>query len=152
MKGAERSDDITMLCTKQNPDERRGEINVTPNKASIEAVADFLSEILEKWEIPLKLAGKAQIAVDEIYSNIVYYSGASSAAVAVAESCDGLTILFEDNGKPYDPTTAKEPDITLSAEEREIGGLGIFMVKKMAAEIHYENRDGKNLLTVRFGK
>ena len=57
---------------------------------------------------------------------------------------------FEDNGKPYDPTTAKEPDITLSAEERDIGGLGIFMVKKMAADIQYENAKGKNKLTVVF--
>lgn len=61
-----------------------------------------------------------------------------------------LTITFTDDGKPYDPTTAKEPNITLSAEERELGGLGIFMVKKMAAEIHYRNNNGKNILTVIF--
>ena len=60
--------------------------------------------------------------------------------------------VFTDDGKPYDPTTAKEPDITLSAEEREIGGLGIFMVKKMAAEISYRYEGGKNLLNVGFEK
>ena len=151
-KGAEQSDDITMLCVKFGPDERQDEIAVTPEKASIERVTDFLSETLGKWEIPMKLANKAQIAVDEIYSNIVYYSGASTANVAVGDDGERLIIRFSDDGKPYDPTTAKEPDITLSAEEREIGGLGIFMVKKMAAEIHYENKDSKNLLTVIFGK
>lgn len=151
-EGAEQSDDITMLCVKRNPDTLHGEITVTPDKASIGAVADFLTATLEKWETPMKLANRAQIAVDEIYSNIVYYSGARSATVSVGDDGEKLTIRFSDDGKPYDPTTANEPDITLSAEEREIGGLGIFMVKKMAAEIHYENKDKKNLLTLTFEK
>ena len=151
-KGAEQSDDITMLCVKLNTDERRAELNVTPDKASIERVVNFVSETLEKWELPMKLANKVQIAVDEIYSNIVYYSDAQTATVAVEDEGDKLTIRFSDDGKPYDPTTAKEPDITLSAEEREIGGLGIFMVKKMAAEIKYKHEDGKNILDVKFAR
>ena len=97
------------------------------------------------------VGNKVQIAVDEIYSNIVYYSQAKNAKITVTGSDEKLSLLFEDDGIPYDPTTAKEPDVTLSAEEREIGGLGIFMVKKMAADIHYENTDGKNRLTVVFG-
>ena len=149
-KGAEQSDDITMLCVNLNPDGRCASRTVTPDRASIEAVTEFVSETLEQWEIPMKLAGRAQIAVDEIYSNIVYYSGASSATVTVSEDGEGVTLRFSDDGKPYDPTTAKEPDITLSAEEREIGGLGIFMVKKMAAEISYRYEDGKNILCVGF--
>ena len=151
-RGAEQSDDITMLCVKLTSAERRTELTVTPERESIAQVTDFLSETMEKWEIPMKLASKAQIAVDEIYSNIVYYSGAKSATVAVTDDGERLTIHFADDGKPYDPTTAKEPDITLSAEEREIGGLGIFMVKKMAAEIQYRHEDGKNLLRVGFAK
>lgn len=151
-KGAEQSDDITMLCVKRNPDNRQAELTVVPEKDSIETVVDFLTGTLEKWEIPMKLANKAQIAVDEIYSNIVYYSGAKSATVAVCDDGERLTVCFTDDGKPYDPTTAKEPDITLSAEEREIGGLGIFMVKKMAAEINYRHEDGKNILNVGFAK
>lgn len=151
-KGAEQSDDITMLCVKRNPDNRRAELNVVPEKDSIGTVVDFLSGTLEKWKIPMKLANKAQIAVDEIYSNIVYYSGAKSATVTVCDAGERLTVSFTDDGKPYDPTTAKEPDITLSAEEREIGGLGIFMVKKMAAEINYRHENGKNILNVGFEK
>lgn len=151
-KGAEQSDDITMLCVKRNPDERRAELTATPDKASIAAVADFLSETLEQWEIPMPLANKAQIAADEIYSNIVYYSGAGSATVTVVDNGEKLRVCFADDGKPYDPTTAKEPDITLSAEEREIGGLGIFMVKKMAAEIDYRHENGKNILDVGFAR
>ena len=151
-RGAEQSDDITMLCVKRNPDELCDEITVIPDKASIGTVVDFITGTLEKWEIPMKLANRAQIAVDEIYSNIVYYSGAKSATVALCDDGEKLTVRFSDDGKPYDPTTAKEPDITLSAEEREIGGLGIFMVKKMAAKINYRNESGHNLLEVEFAE
>lgn len=151
-KGAEQSDDITMLCVKRSPYERRAELTATPDKASIAAAADFLSETLERWELPMPLANKAQIAADEIYSNIVYYSGADTAVITVTDDGTRLTVCFSDNGKPYDPTTAKEPDITLSAEEREIGGLGIFMVKKMAAEIDYRHENGQNILTVGFAR
>ena len=152
VKGAEQSDDITMLCVKLNPAARQAELTVSPDKPSIKKVADFVTETLEKWETPVKLVTRAQIAADEIYSNIAYYSGAKTATVSVCYDEGKLRIDFSDDGKPYDPTTAKEPDITLSAEEREIGGLGIFMVKKMAAEIHYANENDKNLLTVIFKK
>ena len=98
----------------------------------------------------MKLANRAQIAMDEIYSNIVYYSKAKNAAVTVSQEENGLILTFEDDGTPYDPTTAKEPDVTLPGEDREAGGLGIFMVKKMAAEMRYERVRDKNKLTVSF--
>lgn len=80
----------------------------------------------------------------------MYYSGAETASVTVSYDGEALALRFLDDGRPYDPTTAKEPDITLSAEEREIGGLGIFMVRKMATEIDYKNEGGRNCLTVVF--
>lgn len=152
VQGAEQSDDITMLCVEINRQKRQAEMTVAPDDASIEKVVGFLCQTLEEWGTSMKLANKAQIAVDEIYSNIVYYSGAKSATITVADEQEKLTIRFCDDGKPYDPTTAKEPDITLSAEEREIGGLGIFMVKKLAAQIDYVNQNGQNTLTVVFDK
>ncbi|MGN1099036.1 MAG: SpoIIE family protein phosphatase [Christensenellales bacterium] len=150
VKGAEQSDDITMLCVKLNNVEEEEKISVIPDKSSIETVTDFLSATLEKWETPVKLANKAKIAVDEIYSNVVYYSGATTAEIILTKKCERLEIRFEDDGKAYDPTTAKEPDVTLSAEEREIGGLGIFMVKRMAADIDYKYQNGKNVLVLGF--
>lgn len=147
---AEQFDDITMLCIRFNPKDKRSDISVTPDKDSIKTATEFIENTMEAWAVPMKVANKVQIAVDEIYSNIVYYSGAKNAKITVTASDEKLSLLFEDDGIPYDPTTAKEPDISLSAEEREIGGLGIFMVKKMAADIHYENTDGKNMLTVVF--
>ena len=148
---AEQFDDITMLCIEFSGKDKKTDISVTPDKYSIKTVTEFMERTLEEWEVPMKVANKVQIAVDEIYSNIVYYSQAKNAKITVTGSDEKLSLLFEDDGTPYDPTTAKEPDVTLSAEEREIGGLGIFMVKKMAADIHYENTDGKNRLTVVFG-
>lgn len=150
VKEAEQSDDITMLCVKYNSSNPKAEISVVPDRDSIKTVIDFLTDKLENWQLSPKIANKAQIAVDEIYSNIVYYSGAKEATITVSNSGGMLTLTFEDDGKPYDPTTAKEPDVSLSAEEREIGGLGIYMVKKMAASIDYRHEDGKNILTVEF--
>lgn len=148
---AEQFDDITMLCVKFNAKDKCSDISVLPDKDSIKTVTEFMESTMEEWKVPIKVANKVQIAVDEICSNIVYYSQAKNAKITVTTSDEKLSLLFEDDGIPYDPTTAKEPDVTLSAEEREIGGLGIFMVKKMAADIHYENTDGKNRLTVVFG-
>ena len=146
----EQFDDITMLCIKFNGKSQKAKLSVTPERNSIPTVMEFIEKTLDEWQVPIKSAGKIQIAVDEIFSNIVYYSGAKAAEITVTKCGVELLLLFEDDGKPYDPTTAKEPDVKLSAEEREIGGLGIFMVKKMAANIHYENTDGMNRLTVSF--
>lgn len=152
VRGAEQSDDITMLCVKRSAMNPEARISLTPDRASLGTAADFLSEKLNEWEISPALAHKAQIAVDEIYSNIVYYSGAREATLTLQKEEEGqLTLIFEDDGVPYNPTTAKEPDVTLSAEEREIGGLGIFMVKKLATALDYRRTDGRNLLTVLFG-
>ena len=151
VRGAEQSDDITMLCVKRSAMNPEARISLTPDRASLGTAADFLSEKLNEWEISPALAHKAQIAVDEIYSNIVYYSGAREATLTLRKEEGQLTLIFEDDGVPYNPTTAKEPDVTLSAEEREIGGLGIFMVKKLATALDYRRTDGRNLLTVLFG-
>ena len=92
---------------------------------------------------------KPAIVLDEIVSNIVRCSGASVFKVGLDQTPEGLTMVFSDDGKPFDPTReVAEPDVTASIEERGIGGLGIFMVKKMSRSVAYERRDGKNVLTV----
>ena len=67
----------------------------------------------------------------------------------VGEDPVSVTITFMDHGKPYDPLSRSDPDVTLSAEEREIGGLGVFITKKVTDEVVYEYRDGQNILTLR---
>ncbi|MGN1103946.1 MAG: SpoIIE family protein phosphatase, partial [Candidatus Coproplasma sp.] len=148
VNGAEQFDDITMLCIQFNGTGKSTEICVKPDRDSIQTVTAFVENAMDEWQIPMKTATKVQIAVDEIFSNIVNYSGANNAKLTVTNRDEKLSLTFEDDGVQYDPTSAKDPDITLSAEDREIGGLGIFMVKKMASDVRYEYKDGKNTLTV----
>ena len=92
---------------------------------------------------------KPAIVLDEIASNIVRCSGASGFTVGLDESGDLLTMIFSDDGVAFDPTQdAATPDVSLSADERGIGGLGIFMVKKMSKSVSYVRQGGRNVLTV----
>ena len=144
---AEQFDDITMLCVRLN-EVVKMTITKNPTMDSVADVASFVEEQLEKLEIPMKFATKLMVAVDEIYSNIVRYSGATEAQVSVFKEENAVKLVFGDNGKPYNPLIAEEPDITASAEEREIGGLGIFMVRKMMDDIKYVHKDDRNILSL----
>jgi anti-sigma regulatory factor (Ser/Thr protein kinase) len=82
----------------------------------------------------------------------VYYSGAKTAQILFRNDADTVTLVFADDGKLYNPLEAEEPDITAGVEERKIGGLGLFMVKKMAESVAYEYTAGKNQMTVVLSK
>ena len=144
---AEQFDDITMLCVRLNEVENKM-LSVNPTMETVPQVAAFVEEHLEQFEVPVKLTAKLMVALDEIYSNIVRYSGASEAHIRIKKELDTLQLIFSDNGKPYNPLDAKEPDITASAEDRAIGGLGIFMVRKMMDNVEYEYTKGMNKLTL----
>ncbi len=139
-------DDITMLCLSLNCIIGDNKISVIPNHASREAVNMFADTLTAKLEVVPKIASKINIIFDEIYTNILNYSNATLADLSYGIDGGRLYITFTDNGVPYNPLSAAEPDITLSAEEREIGGLGIFMVKKMTESMEYCYEDGKNIL------
>jgi sigma-B regulation protein RsbU (phosphoserine phosphatase) len=144
----EQFDDITMLSVKFNAFHNDDSIITNVDSASTERVWDFISQRIKRAEIGAKLAGRAQIIVDEIYSNIQQYSGATMAQVFCNIDPKYMVLKFRDDGIPYDPLTALEPDITASVEKRAIGGLGIHLVKKMATDISYAFEDGHNILTV----
>ena len=102
----------------------------------------------------MKAKMQLDIAVEEIFINIANYAyapGIGKATVRVEVSGDPVTvtITFIDRGVPYDPLKKDDPDITLSADEREIGGLGIFMTKKVMDNISYEYKGGQNILTLK---
>lgn len=145
---AEQFDDITMLCVRLNEIESDIGITVVPSMETVPQVAEFMEAEMEKFEISPKISMKMLIAIDEIYSNIVRYSGATEARVSIKKSDNTLKLQFKDNGKPYNPLDSKEPDITASAEDRSIGGLGIFMVKKMLDKVEYKYVDNYNILTL----
>jgi len=92
---------------------------------------------------------KPSIVLDEVVSNIVRCSGATKFSFGLSREDDVLTLVFADDGRPFDPTTEiAEPDLTASVEDRQIGGLGIFMVKKMAKSVTYRREGERNVLTV----
>lgn len=118
------------------------------------AVTDFVNGQLERFGCPPKTQMQVDIAIDELFGNIANYAyGPAAGAVTVrVENVDdppSVLITFIDGGMPYDPLKKADPDVTLSAGEREIGGLGIYMVKKTMDDVSYEYRDGKNILRVR---
>lgn len=121
---------------------------------NIEAVTDFVNEQMEALNCPVKAQMQIDIAIDELFGNIAHYAynpdvGEATVRVEVAEEPLSVIITFIDGCVPYDPLTAEEPDTTLSAEERAIGGLGIFMVKKSMDEIAYRYENGRNILSIR---
>ncbi len=92
---------------------------------------------------------KPAIILDEIVSNIVRCSGASDFSIGIERSDVGLTMVFADDGKAFDPTRdAAVPDVSAGLEDRGVGGLGIFMVKKMSKSVAYRREGDKNILTV----
>ena len=115
---------------------------MVPDENSYAIVQAFLADRLETANTPQKTLRRMQVVTDEIWSNIVHYSGAALASLSLSREGDTLYLNFRDNGKPYDPTAAAAPDITLPAEERPIGGLGLSM--------QYRYSEGENRLSVGF--
>ena len=141
-------DDITMLALDFDAIIGEESISVVPDSDSRASVGAFADSLSAKLEIIPKIANKINIVFDEIYANIVNYSKANLATIFYIIESGKLRITFTDNGIEYNPLEAAEPDTTLSAEERKIGGLGIFMVKKMTESMEYEHTDDKNILTL----
>lgn len=141
-------DDITMMSIKFNAIQNENSITTHPDMNSVSVVSQFLNNRSEHFKLQPKLKNKLQIAVDEIYSNIMRYSTAKTATVFCEKQENSVVLTFVDDGVEYDPTAAKEPDVTLSAEDREIGGLGIFMVKNTAQSMEYSREGNKNKLTI----
>ena len=130
------------------------ELNVAATVENIEVVTDFVNEELEAIDCPMKVQMQIAIAIDELFGNIAHYAynpgvGDATVRLEVEEAPHAVIITFIDKGIPYNPLAKDDPDVTLSAEERKIGGLGIFMVKKTMDEITYEYKDGKNILAIK---
>ncbi len=130
------------------------ELTVDAVLGSIPVVTEFVNEQLEQFGCPMKAQVQIDIAIDELFSNIVHYAyhpevGPATVRVEVVDEPLSVIITFIDQGVPYDPLSKEDPDVTLSAEEREIGGLGIYIVKKNMNEITYEYKDGRNILKIR---
>ena len=130
------------------------ELTIAATVENIDTVTDFVGEQLEAYDCPMKAQMQINIAIDELFGNIAHYAynpetGDATVRVEVMEDPMAVVITFIDKGVPYDPLKQADPNTTLSAEEREIGGLGIFMVKKTMDDITYEYKDGQNILKIK---
>ena len=152
-------DDLTMLCVHYLGRKEKGErivkeLTVLATLENIVPVTDFINEELEKLNCPIKAQMQIDVAVDELFGNIARYAydpdtGPATVRVEVDPDQMIVSITFIDHGKPYDPLSTKAPDITAPVEERPIGGLGIFLVRKTMDDVAYEYRNGKNILRIK---
>lgn len=120
---------------------------------NLDQVTAFVEEQLETVGCPMKTMMQISVAVEEIFVNIAHYAyvpDEGDAQIIVRADADRreIEIEFRDSGIPFDPTKKADPDVTLSAEERKIGGLGIYMVKKSMDSMRYAREDGKNIFVI----
>ena len=155
--GAEQSDDLTLLAIRYTP---KGETLVSQESLTLKndlsqvpALNDFVMSFLDRMKVDSSLAGQIKLAVEEAVVNVIDYAYpvGTQGDITVDAATDGtfLKFVITDMGKPFDPTEGGRVDTTLSAEERPIGGLGIFLVRELMDSINYERVDGKNILTLK---
>jgi anti-sigma regulatory factor (Ser/Thr protein kinase) len=130
------------------------ELTLEAVKENITAVTMFVDEQLESFECSMKAQMQLDVAVDELFANIANYAypgGVGNATIQIEfePSERMVSITFIDSGIPYDPLKKPDPDVTLSAEERSIGGLGIFLVKKTMDDMTYRFENNQNIVTIR---
>ena len=121
---------------------------------NIPLATEFINAQLEDLGCPLRIQAQIDLALDEILANISSYAyqrdrGEMTVRFAFDREEQTVTMVFEDEGMPFDPLAKADPDVSLPAMQRQIGGLGIFLVKKTMDEVTYRRENGRNILTVR---
>ena len=129
-------------------------ITVDATVDNLQQVIDFATEQLEERDCPMKVVMQMELVIEEIFVNIASYAynpeiGPATFCVEFEENPPALLMTFIDGGKPYNPLKKSDPDTTLDIDERDVGGLGIFLVKKNVDEISYRFDDGKNILNMK---
>lgn len=126
------------------------EITVDSKIENVALLTSFVESSLEPYKPSMKAQMQINVAIDELFSNIVHYSKSENMTLVLEVNEDFLTasLTFIDRGFAYDPLAKDDPDVTLSAEKREVGGLGIFLVKKTMDDVEYHREGDKNILKV----
>ena len=154
--GAEQSDDLTMLAVRYMPRQfesiQTETITLKNNVSDVPRLCSFQDSVYAKMNIEPSLAKKLRLAVEEAVVNVMEYAYSASrvGSIEVRVMTDGhlLKVMIIDMGAPFDPTTIAKADTSLSAKERKIGGLGIFLVREIMDSINYERVDDRNILTL----
>ena len=129
------------------------ELTVSAVIENLDIVTDFVNAQLDAMGCPMKIQMKIAVVIDEVFSNIAQYAypegnGEATVLVEALENPLGMSMTFVDQGLHYNPLEKEDPDITLAINERQVGGLGVFMIKKLMDEVHYEYKDGQNRFTM----
>ena len=156
VKKAEQSDDLTMLAIRYTPKQFESTLTETLTIKSdvheVKRFSDFMKSAIGKLDIDTSLARQLRLGVEEAVVNVIDYAypPGTQGDITINMMCDGQTLRFQiiDEGVAFDPTAKQKADTTLSAEERQIGGLGILLVRELMDSINYERTDGKNVLTL----
>lgn len=133
---------------------KKEELEIEALVENLPQVLDFVEKRLNEKDCPEQVKIQIDIAVEEIFVNIASYAynpetGPATIEVEVKDDPLSVELTFIDKGVQYDPLSKTDPDVTLSAEERGIGGLGIFMVKQSMDYVEYEYKNGKNILKIK---
>ena len=119
---------------------------------TIPQLNEFIDTVAEEIGLDMSLTMSLNLAIEEAVVNVMEYAypegEQGNVDIEVIANDKWLTFIISDNGIPFDPTTQEDADTTLSAEERPIGGLGIFLVRQLMDSINYQRKDGKNILTL----
>jgi anti-sigma regulatory factor (Ser/Thr protein kinase) len=120
---------------------------------SISGLIAAIDELLEQLDCPIRQQMQLDVAADEVFCNIASYAypdreGTAEVRIELLNEPRAVRLTFIDSGIPYDPLSAPEPDVTLSAEERPTGGLGVFLVRKTMDDVTYEHAEGFNILRI----
>lgn len=129
------------------------ELKLIASDDTLYTVLDEIKQHLTENNCPEELMTPILIAAEEVYVNIAHYAyggkpGEAKVNIEVAPDPKRCRLVFVDKGIPYNPLEKEDPDITLSADERQIGGLGIFFVKEIMDKVEYEYKDGCNILSL----
>ncbi|MBQ7668392.1 MAG: ATP-binding protein [Clostridia bacterium] len=129
------------------------ELNIKADKSNLGKIFDFVNYKLSPYSVPDNIIAKINISVEEIFVNIANYAyenekGEVTIECSIVNDLPEIEIIFIDSGKKFNPLKHIDPDTTLMAEDREIGGLGILLTKKLMDDVSYEYKDGKNVLKI----
>jgi sigma-B regulation protein RsbU (phosphoserine phosphatase) len=155
--GAEQSDDLTMLGIQYTKEQRavrlQREITLPNDVQTVPQLAAFVDGVCEELGFDMSTTMQMNLALEEAVVNVMNYAypAGTQGDVHIEAQANDVRLKFTivDDGVPFDPTAKEDIDTTLSAEDRPIGGLGIFLVREMMDSINYERVDGQNVLTLR---
>ena len=155
-EGAEQSDDLTLLAFHYSPSGKQHlldeELTLNNDLKEVATLNAFMDDVMARLKIDTPLASKLRLAVEEAVVNVMKYAYPAGTAgtvnIRVRSNGSWLKFILTDAGVPFDPTQKPVPDITLPAEQRPVGGLGILLIRKAMDTVRYEYTDGKNILTL----